>query len=456
MEEGPPVPGMGPRILALAILGILAPGCEAPPEVTSRGDTDWQGTVVEEGSTVTVRTTGGSVWGADGRLLEEVAIGTESRGEKDMLARVFGIEASEDRIFILDQMLGTVRVYDMDGNHVMDLGRRGQGPGEFVSITALGIDPVRRQLVVRESAGVLHRFTLSGEFLDRTTFKSPMSVSGAELLLRVTDDGTAIFFHATYRDLAQALAAGRIPTLTYLLYTVSPEGTLTDSLDLPLSREEPNTLRAQVNPGTYRPMDVPFAPRKVWSIGRDGALIFGVSGGYRFEIRHPDGRTTVIERETDPVPVLPGEKAWATDQVYGIMRHFESKWTWEGPEIPDTKAWYSHIIPDRSGRLWVFREGRGRRVEDWTEPEDWRGWEEDPAWVSERWFDVFDEASGRFLGRVDVPEDFSPDPEPVIDGNRFIGLTVDELDRPVVRRYRLEVPGLPGSGRSTAAPPEAR
>jgi hypothetical protein len=97
-------------------------------------------------------------------------------------------------------------------------------------------------------------------------------------------------------------------------------------------------------------------------------------------------------------------------------------------------------------------------VVDGTEPEDWRGWEEDPAWVSERWFDVFDAASGRFLGRVDVPEDFSPDPEPVIDGNRFIGLTVDEFDRPVVRRYRLEVPGRlgNGSGLPTAAPPEAR
>jgi len=210
--------------------------------------------------------------------------------------------------------------------------------------------------VVRESAGVLHRFTLSGEFLDRTTFKSFIGISGAEPLLRVTDDGTAIFFHATYRDLAQALAAGRIPTLTYLLYTVSPDGTLTDSLDLPLSRDEPNTLKAQVNPGTSRPMDVPFAPQKVWSIGRDGAPIFGFSGEYRFELRHPDGRTNVIERDADPVPVLPGEKAWATDQVFAIMRHFEPKWTWNGPEIPDTKVWYSSIIPDRSGRLWVLRE----------------------------------------------------------------------------------------------------
>ena len=70
----------------------------------------------------------------------------------------------------------------------------------------------------------------------------------------------------------------------------------------------------------------------------------------------------------------------------------------------------------------------------------WLIYRDDPAWIPERWFDVFEEASGRFLGRVDVPEGFAAEPEPVIDGDRFICLTRNELDLPVVRRYRLEVP----------------
>jgi hypothetical protein len=199
-------------------------------------------------------------------------------------------------------------------------------------------------------------------------------------------------------------------------------------------------MKAWVNPGTYRPEPVPFAPQKIWSIGQDGALFFGVPDEYRFEIRYPDGRTTVIARDAEPVAVLPGEKAWATDRVWAILRNFDPKWKWDGPEIPATKAWYTGIVPDRSGRIWVLREGEGRRVEGWTEPDDWRGWQDNPAWVPESWFDVFEEATGRYLGRVDVPEGFSPEPEPIIDGDRFICLTRDEFYRPIVRRYRLEVP----------------
>jgi hypothetical protein len=84
-------------------------------------------------------------------------------------------------------------------------------------------------------------------------------------------------------------------------------------------------------------------------------------------------------------------------------------------------------------------------VEGWTEPDDWRGWTYDPEWVSELWFEVFDEATGRYLGRVDAPEGFLREPEPVIDGDLFICLTKDEFDRPIVRRYRLELPSSPGS-----------
>jgi len=55
---------------------------------------------VEEDSILTVRTTRGSVWVGDGILIEEAAIGTETRGEFDQLGQVYGIDATSDRIFI--------------------------------------------------------------------------------------------------------------------------------------------------------------------------------------------------------------------------------------------------------------------------------------------------------------------------------------------------------------------
>jgi len=421
----------------LFFLLLVALACEPSPPGEEGTPAGWQGTIVEEGSTLTVRTTSGSVWGGEGRLTEEAAIGTETRIQNDLLGRVMGIEATTDHIFVADGVFVMVRVYDMAGDHVMNIGRHGGGPGEFYSITDLGIDPMRGQLVIREGSGVLHRLTLSGEHVETLRPHLLGGLWGAELLLRVTRTGVPLVRHSTFR-----LNPDANPPMvhTTALFTIDSTGTVTDSLDMPLHEEDEFSLRAHAGEGTYKPLPIPFGPRDVWSITWDGAIIWGNSSEYRFEVRYPDGSRTVFERETDPVWVRPDEQEAAERRVYGIMQGVQPGWAWNGPGIPDTKPFYSAIIPDRSGRLWVLREGEGRPVEGWTEPDDWEGWERDPGWVPERWFEVFEEETGRYLGRVVAPEGLATEPEPVIEGDSFICLTEDEFGRPIVRRYRLDLP----------------
>lgn len=415
----------------------LAAACARSSPGEDGAATAWQGTTVEDGSTLTVKTTGGSVWAGNGRLIEEAAIGTETRGEFDQLGQVYGIDFTADRIFILDVAFVTVRVYDMAGNHVANIGREGPGPGELYSPTAIGIDPVRRQLVVRESGGALHRFDFSGEYFRTVRPRLQGAVTGTELLLRVTREGGTIVPHMSYRR-APDTDLGYI--WDYALHAVDSTGTITDRQSLPEYEHEHFILTARAGRESYRPEPVPFGPQDVWSLGWDGALITGYAAEFRFEIRYPDGRRTIIERVAEPVRVRPEEAEAAMRMVYGIMRHFTPGWVWNGPEIPPTKPWYAAVVPDRSERLWVLREGEGHRVEDWIEPDTWREWEGYPEWVAERWFEVFEEETGRYLGRVDVPEGFVAEPAPVIEGDTFICLTEDDAGRPIVRRYRLVVP----------------
>lgn len=401
----------------------------------------WQGTTVDDGSIRTVRTVSGSVWGSDGRLVEEVAIGTEARGEEDFLAAVRGIEVWNGLIYIADLQLSTIRVYDMDGNHVKDIGREGEGPGEFGMVSGVAIDPSREELVVRETIGIIHRLTMDGEFLHRTVPRWNMSFARPGLNLRVTRDGLNVF-----PQLFWEINPGGSPLTIqkFFLYTSDASGVLLDSLKLTFDSDQSNVLKAYRNTERqrmYRPQAVPYLPKPAWNVGFDGAFITGTGEDYRFEIQHPDGRKTVIERVADTVPVDPEEKAAQTRRVYQILRDVDLRWQWEGPEVPDTKAWYDEIIPDRSGRIWVRREGPGHPVEGWTEPEDWRGWKDDPEWVSELWYEVFDETTGKYLGRVPAPPDLDREQEPYIDGDLFVCLTRGEYDRPIVRRYRLEIPG---------------
>jgi hypothetical protein len=379
----------------------------------------------------------GSVWPGPARLVEEVAIGSESQGPDYLLGQIMAIDSHGERIYLADRITTSVRVYDRAGAHVMDVGREGGGPGEFYLLTDLGIDPVRRHLVVREGTGVLHRFSLDGEYVGTVRPRTIGSLSGAGLLLRVTRSGKPMIRHLTLRPSPEHEGALE---QAQGFFAIDSTGAATDTLWVPRRMDNEYFMRAEVNREAFRPQRVPFGPLDVFTISLDGEPIKGYSGEYRFQVWKPDGRVMVVEREVDPVPVPREERAAAERRTLQIMRDFQSNWVWNGPSIPHQKPFFEGFFPDRSGRLWVLREGAGRRVEGWEEPEGWRDWEGYPEWVSEYWFEVFDQETGRFLGQVDVPKGFQSEPEPFIAGEMFICLTADEVGRPVVRRYRLEIP----------------
>ena len=76
---------------------------------------------------------------------------------------------------------------------------------------------------------------------------------------------------------------------------------------------------------------------------------------------------TVIEREVEPVPVDPAERAWHEAFITAEMKHYQPGWTWNGPPVPRTKPYFSALWPGRSGRIWVARPGPGIRLENGME-----------------------------------------------------------------------------------------
>ncbi len=219
-----------------------------------------------------------------------------------------------------------------------------------------------------------------------------------------------------------------------------PEGTVSDTIHAPVFNFEPWKIVGRSENSTSV-SNVPFSPDMAWAMAVDGSIVGGVSDSYSFEIQRPDGTTVMVERVCEPVRVLPEEGRWYRDMATANMINQFPGWVWNGRDVPGTKPAFAGFLPDRSGKIWVLRQGPGRRVEGGVEDpfKEERAWS-NPLWRDTQLVDVFD-LDGRYLGEVDLPDDIRFRPQPVIDGDMVVCYTEDAEGVPSVKRYRLVLPG---------------
>src|SRR5690606_31126517 len=127
--------------------------------------------------------------------------------------------------------------------------------------------------------------------------------------------------------------------------------------------------------------NVPFAPAPTWTVHR-GGFAFTTDDRYRIIVQR-DGQTMVIERDIQSIPVKAAERANHEEVTTHDMRDINPGWNWNGPRIPDTKAFVKALFTAPDGKLWVQTSAPGaidstmieeRSSEDkgpaliWTEP----------------------------------------------------------------------------------------
>lgn len=83
----------------------------------------------------------------ENRSLSELLKSTHTRyillrneNSKELLGRIDKIKIINDRIYIADTKLRSLAVYDMQGNFISQIGKRGQGPDEYVNLTDFDVD----------------------------------------------------------------------------------------------------------------------------------------------------------------------------------------------------------------------------------------------------------------------------------------------------------------------------
>lgn len=379
LRDVPVSPARLAAVLTTAALAaatvLVAAGCSADgPDASPEGT--WVGTITTEGNVTTVVNESGSLWGGPAALVEEASIGVASGEPWYMLGDINGVAASADRIYVADQSVPAVRAYTWEGEYVGDLGREGQGPGEYVYIAAIDVADDGRVFVHARSQRRVNVYASTGEFLDSHALPFTMTDS-----MVVALDGT------TYGPVLAGAEDAYYRT-AYGYQAHGPEGSFGDIMVAPRFEFEIPHL------GGPRGLPVPHAPNYTWAMAPDGTMIAGVSDEYSFTLARPDGSEVIVRRAYEPIAIEEEERDSAIRVATDFMRRYQDSEAWDGPPVPGFKPAYLRFMPTRSGELWVIRPGPSE-VYGYTPSGE-------PRWWDTYIIDAFGR-DGRYLGEVELP-----------------------------------------------------
>ena len=411
-------------IVAAAVAALVLASC-APRESPTGADGTWVGTITTEGDVTTVVNESGSVWGGTATLVEEASIGVALGPEEYMLGEIASLYATDDEIYVLDQSVSKVRVYDLAGNHLRSFGREGQGPGELGRFTrGMLVGSDGRIYVADLNNQRINIYSGEGETVGEFSLPT-RSASGIAPMVFAADGGIWLTVRIPGED-------GSSVRNGFQVYAA--EGPVGDPLLTPEIEHEQLFVRVQGRESN----SVPFAPRVVSMFSYDEALIAGASDRYAFRMIRPTGETTLIERFWEPVPVTAEEADyWRRFTIAGIGGRTD----WNGENIPDHKPAYMQFVPSVSGEVWLLRQGGGGLGVCDLEPEDagTSGFDQDliACLYPNLFFDAFDR-DGRYLGGVEGLQ--LTNSLPFLSGDTVIAPVQDDAGTIMVKRYRLVLP----------------
>lgn len=415
---------LAPAALLVAVASVACGGGAAGDDADG---TAWRGSITTEGNVTTVRNEGGSLWGGDATLVEELSIGVDVGEDAYMFGYLSGIWATDDHIYVADHRVPAVRVYDAEGLHLMDIGGEGQGPGEFQMPNSVVVGTDGR-LWVKDSAmgGRVNVYEPDGTPIE--TLVGDTNLSSALPLVATRDGGV-------FTDAIERPPDGG-DGYTELMGQPGRDGFVGEMVEIPTLGWEPPRIEV----GNRARLAVPFAPRRSWAMSPSGAIVVGVTSEYRFEMRFPDGRVTVVEKAVELLPVDPEEAEWQRKSTILSGRNLVADWSWDGTEMPDTKPPWTSLEVDADGRVWVRRSVPSVRIDD-CDPDPFAvEGRARTCWTSPLVYDVCGE-DGRFLGSVELPDEVTSISAAYISGTTLVLPAEDEAGTLMVKRYRLVLPG---------------
>ncbi|MGD8496553.1 MAG: 6-bladed beta-propeller [Gemmatimonadales bacterium] len=211
-----------------------------------------------------------------------------------------GIDRRGQRIYVLDEAAPRVLVFDFDGALVGELGREGQGPGEYVDPVGLAVDREGRVHVIDPGRGSIHVWSAEGEYLDSREMAAGYWGPG----FAITPDGPIYTTSGEIDDGVMTDALVRTSAGIDTLHTVA---THWQTLEMPCGSV---------------PVPQVFYLSNVWAAA-DGRIAVADVPRYQIDLHDGQGRTTTFRRAVPPrrVSRAEAEEFVGTGPLHFLVEH---------------------------------------------------------------------------------------------------------------------------------------
>jgi hypothetical protein len=396
-----------------------------------------------------VRADNPPLWGDKPVLIEEVRIGMLEGGPEFTFGDITGFVVDSDGVmWVADALAATIRRFRSNGSYLGDVGRKGEGPGEFNGGYGIGLARAPDGRIVSYDplrfggtwSGALAVFSAQGDYVGGLPLRL-RGISGGAFQLRADTSGVLYLNNSRTVRQGTLQSSGLITggARQRIWLRMDLHGNMLDTLDVPSA----NSVSSGGKGYSFGFMPA-YTPRTMSALSPHGYLVTGRSDLYALSRPLRDGRTVRIERTWDPVRARDDERAQFQRQLENSARN-SGRTPQNTVEIPREKPPFWALQVDDDGRIWVARHQEGyHRAET---PEE-RAHREAPtglpvpAPVALEWWEplVTDviEPSGRYLGTIRWPNNRAT--IAATRGDTIWAIERGDLDEQYVVRYRIQHP----------------
>ncbi len=348
----------------------------------------WKGTIEEEDGVIVVKNPKEPIYTKDVfRLEEDLTIENVEEEEGFTFQDIMHLAVDdEENIYASDSKAAFIKVFDKSGNYLRTIGKKGQGPGEFLYPFEILVLP-QGELMVNDLYQLrVHFFSLHGEFL-RQLSNSTMTMFRRP---RVDSEGYIIVGHLNVGDEIEA-------ALKKIDSDLNPVLTLATR---PVASKPPTVIEY---------FEIRRSTNLVWDVAMEDNIVWGVFNKYEIFVSNPEGKLIrKIVRLYDGI---------------GINKEEEEKlikdWLGNNPVPPQLTIKFPKVYPpfirftcDEEGRIFV-------QTYEKTEDEE------------EDYYDVFD-SEGKYIVRISLK--YRPQ---VWKNNKLYMIEENEEGFQEVKRYKV-------------------